>query len=70
MANGVPHRLDISGLIELWETEPVPRLATGVKNRVPRLKALGNAVVPLQFYPIFKAIADIESGAVNAYTVI
>jgi DNA (cytosine-5)-methyltransferase 1 len=42
-----------------WEAG-IPRLATGVPDRVGRLKALGNAVVPAQFYPIFKAIADIE----------
>lgn len=46
-----------------WPDEDitVPRIATGVKNRVNRLKALGNAVVPAQFYPIFKAIAGIEA---------
>ncbi len=45
-----------------WLDEPgnVPRIATGVKDRVNRLKCLGNAVVPAQFYPIFWAIAEIE----------
>ena len=40
-----------------WETA-VPRITTESANRAARLKCLGNAVVPEQFYPIFKAIAD------------
>ena len=37
-----------------------PPLAKNVKDRVNQLKALGNAVVPGQCYPILKAIADWE----------
>ena len=53
MADGLPH----------WMDEPldVPRIVQGVKDRVGRLKCLGNAVVPQQFYPIFRAIAEIET---------
>lgn len=55
MADGLPPKMDGSW----WENEPeIPRVATGVKDRVDRLKALGNAVVPAQIYPILKAIAD------------
>ena len=44
-----------------WKVEPRPfGVANGVPNRVDRLKCLGNAVVPQQFYPIFKAIAETE----------
>lgn len=44
-----------------WDAEPdVPRLAKDVPDRVDRLKSLGNAVVPQQFYPIFEAMARIE----------
>lgn len=62
MADGVPGGMDRDYMINhYWDTEPdIPRLAAGVQDRVGRLKALGNAVVPQQFYPIFKAIAEIE----------
>lgn len=44
-----------------WATEPnVGRVAYGIPNRVDRLRSLGNAVVPQQFYPVFAAIAKIE----------
>jgi DNA (cytosine-5)-methyltransferase 1 len=46
---------------EYLRVEPdIPRVATGVKNRVEQLKCYGNAVVPQQAYPIFNAIAEVE----------
>lgn len=63
VADGLPGWLD-RGMSSpgYWLPEPegVPRVATGIKDRVNRLKCLGNAVVPQQFYPIFQAIADVE----------
>lgn len=45
-----------------WALESRPYgVVDGIPNRMDRLKCLGNAVVPWQFYPLFRAIADIES---------
>ena len=38
----------------------VPRVAVGVKDRVNRLKALGNSIVPQCVIPIMEAIKEIE----------
>ena len=56
MADGIPYWVD-----GYWDVEPkIPRVANGVANRAGRLKALGNAVVPQQFFPFFKAISEVE----------
>ena len=49
-----------------WPHEPeLDRVVDGLPDRVDRLKCLGNAVVPQQFYPFFAAIAEIEGGTME-----
>ena len=57
MADGLSYLLD-----GYWRIEPdVPRIVKDkLPNRAARIKALGNAVVPQQIYPILTAIAEEE----------
>lgn len=43
-----------------WE-HGVPRITADRKDRANRLKCLGNAAMPQQFYPVFAAIREISS---------
>lgn len=69
LADGVAHELDGDrGIVidenfinlNYWNYVPEPRerVRRDVSNRVAQLRALGNAVVPQQVYPIFKAIIE------------
>lgn len=43
-----------------WE-DGVPRVTAGCEQRVNKLKALGNALVPQVAYQIFQAISEHDS---------
>ena len=54
VVDGLPDWMD-----GYWNAEPdIPRIKKGAPFRTDRLKCLGNAVVPAQFYPVFKMIAE------------
>lgn len=57
VADGIPGGVD--GMLSIWDKESsaLP-VAGGIKDRQQRIKCLGNAVVPQQAYPIFRALRE------------
>jgi DNA (cytosine-5)-methyltransferase 1 len=59
MVDGLSRELGKLGVI--WNKEPnIPRVTTGTKDRISKLTALGNAIVPQVVMPIMWAIKEIE----------
>lgn len=59
LAAGLPEE-EFEGLEEGWQDVPVPRVAKGIPERVSKLKALGNAVVPPLVAEIGHVIMDAD----------
>ena len=60
--DGLPHWMDSvrAGWADgSWELG-ISRVTGKIPDRANRLKCLGNAVVPQPFYPVFRAIAEVE----------
>lgn len=56
---GVAHGIPCG--VALHREPDIPRTTRGHARRAAKLKALGNAVVPAQIYPIFRAIMEVEN---------
>ena len=59
LSHGAPSLMPQAWANGAWESG-IERIARGIPSRVDRLKCLGNAVVPAQFAPIFRAIEEVE----------
>jgi DNA (cytosine-5)-methyltransferase 1 len=60
VTDGLPHRVD-NPWGPGWE-DGTPRVITGQKDRVNRLKALGNSIVPQVVYEIMMSIKEVDNG--------
>ena len=59
--NGDREKERLEAMASRWEPEPdIPRVAHGIKDRVNRLRALGNSVVPQVVEIIGRAIMECE----------